>query len=296
MDKKLICKLCRRPCDKFAKSHIIPRGFFKKSLIPCEVNQSAWDMVSFCATGEGRKLRNVLYDPNILCPACEHHILAPLDDYAVQVYRDFKDATFLDISDMSSDFKAAAREQGMDEVKFVFLKDVDRCRLRAFFASLLWRCHVSNLVELETIDIGQTYEKRIRNDLLIDGTFEYVDAIAFSLTDLAHECLIMPCRKRFNVDGLQANGYTLQLPHLEFRVSLDQRRNPYDRGRVDFGEYEGSKWKGTMSLRKEYNMENLLIFQTRRALHQWSFIRNEFHKYSINRQKRQKVAEKRYAR
>lgn len=288
MTGQLICKLCCRPCDKFAKSHIFPRGFFKNSLIPREENQSALDMVSFCATGEGRKLRNVLYDPNILCPVCEHNVLAPLDDYAVQVYRDFKDATFLDISDMSSDIKAAAKEQGIDDVKFVLLKDVNRCRLRAFFASLLWRCHVSNLVELEAINIGQTYEKRIRNDLLTNGTFEYVDVIAFSLTDLVHECLIMPCRKRFNVAGRQSNGYTMQLPHLELRVSLDQRCNPYDWGCINLGEYQGTKWEGAMSLRKEYNMENLLIFQTRETLHQWSFIKNEFHKYIINRPNRQK--------
>ena len=137
-------------------------------------------------------------------------------------------------------------------------------------------------------NIGQVYEERIRNDLLHNGAFEYVDAIAFLLTGRAHECLIMSCRKRFNIDGRQANGYTMQLPHLEFRVSLDQRTNPYDWGHVDLGEYEGFKWEGVMSLRKEYDMENLLIFQTKEAFHQWSFIKKEFHKYIINRPNRQK--------
>ena len=200
-----------------------------------------YDMESFCNTGEGRRLRNVLYDSSILCDECEHGIFAPLDSYAIRVYRDFKKAAILDMFSISYDVKKIATAQGIGEAKFVLIKDVDRCKLRAFFASLLWRCHVSNLIELKAVNIGITCEERIRTDLLHKGAFEYVDAIAFSLTDLAHECLIMPCRKRFNVDGLQANGYTLQLPHLEFRVSLDQRKNPYDWGRVCLGGYEGSK-------------------------------------------------------
>ena len=282
MNQRSICKLCHRYCEKFARSHIISRGFFTNTLIPRGPNQSVWDMESFCGSGEGRKLRNALYDSSMLCQTCEHSIFEPLDQYAIQVYRDFNNAVFLDLSDMNRDVIAIAKAQGIDEAKFVLIQDVNRHMLRAFFASLLWRCHASSLMELKAINIGQTYEERIRNDLLSNGTFEYVDAIAFSLTSLAHECLIMPVKKRFDVDGRQANGYTIQLPHLEFRVSLDQRNNPYDLGVVNLGEYGTSKWEGAMSLRKEYDTERLLIFQTREALHQWSCIRNEFHKYFIS--------------
>ena len=288
VNQRPICKLCHKYCEKFAKSHIISRGFFTNTLISRGTNQSVWDMESFCGSGEGRKLRNALYDCSMLCQTCEHNIFAPLDQYAIRVYRDFNNAAFLDLSDMSRGLKATAKAQGIEEAKFILIQGVNRHLLRAFFASLLWRCHASSLIELKAINIGQTYEERIRNDLLSNGAFEYVDAIAFSLTSLAHECLIMPVKKRFDVDGRQANGYTIQLPHLEFRVSLDQRNNPYDFGVVNFGEYGTSKWEGAMSLRKEYDTEKLLIFQTREALHQWRCIRNEFRKYFTNNPQRNK--------
>lgn len=283
MTHQLKCKLCDKPCEHFAKSHIIPRGFFSNTLVPREKGLGVCDMESFCATGEGRRLRNALYDTSILCLSCEHNIMAPLDDYAIQIYRDFKDAVWFNVSSFGQDIKVVAERNGIGCSNVGLIKNVDRRRLRAFFASLLWRCHVSTLQELSSVDIGQKYEKSIREDLLNDGNFEYIDAIAFSFTSSAHECLTMPFKKRYCVNGKEANGYTLQLPHLEFRVSIDQRRNPYDWGRVFFGGMADVKCEGAMSLHKEYEHDNLLVFQTKEAFHQMEFVRGELHKYFINR-------------
>lgn len=283
MNHQLSCKLCSKPCEHFAKSHIIPRGFFSNTLVPRAKGQGVCDMESFCATGEGRRLRNALYDSHILCQECEHKVMTPLDDYAIQIYRDFKDAIWFNISSFDQDIRAVAERNGICDSKIGLIRNVDRRRLRAFFASLLWRCHVSTLQEFSLVDIGQKYEKSIRDDLQNGGNFEYLDAIAFSFTSIVHECLTMPFKRRYCVNGMKANGYTLQLPHLEFRVSIDQRRNPYDWGRVCFGVITDEICDGAMSLHKEYENDNLLVFQAREAFQQMKFVRGEFHKYFINR-------------
>ena len=283
MSDLLKCKLCNELCEHFAKSHIIPRGFFSNTLVPREKGQSVCDVESFCATGEGRRLRNALYDTNILCLSCEHDIMAPLDDHAIRIYRDFNDAAWFNVSSFDQNIKVVAERNGIGDSNVGLMRNVDRRRLRAFFASLLWRCHVSTLRELSLVDIGQKYEKSIRKDLLNGGNFEYIDAIAFSFTSIVHECLTMPFKKRYCVNGMEANGYTLQLPHLEFRVSIDQRRNPYDWGRVCFGVISDEICEGAMSLCQEYEKDNLLIFQTKETFHQMEFVREEFRKYFINR-------------
>ena len=277
------CKLCNKPCEHFAKSHIIPRGFFSNTLGPQEMGQGVCDVESFCATGEGRRLRNALYDTTILCLNCEHDIMASLDDYAIQIYRDFKDAVWFNVSSFDQDIRVVAERNGIGDSKVGLIKNVDRRRLRAFWASFLWRCHVSSLQELSLVDIGQKYERLICEELMNDGNFSYIDAIAFSFTSIVHECLTMPFKKRYCVNGLEANGYTVQLPHLEFRVSIDQRRNPYDWGRVCLGVSADEICEGAMSLHKEYENDNLLVFQTKEAFHQMEFVRGEVHKYFINR-------------
>ena len=184
--------------------------------------------------------------------------------------------------------RVIAERNGIGDSKIGLMRNVDRRRLRAFFASLLWRCHVSTLQEFSLVDIGQKYERLIRDELLQErtlkhGKYDYIDALAFSFTSIAHECLTMPFKKRYCVNGLSANGYTFQLPHLEFRVSIDQRRNPYDWGRVCFGAVADEICDGAMSLHKEYEQDNLLVFRTEEAFHQMEFVSGEFHKYFINR-------------
>lgn len=288
MSNRVKCKLCNKPCEDFAKSHIIPRGFFSNTLVPREKGLGVCDVGSFCATGEGRRLRNALYDTNILCLSCEHDIMAPLDNYAIQIYRDFKNANWFNISSFDKDVRVVAERNGIGDSKIDLMRNVDRRRLRAFFASLLWRCHVSTLHELSLVDIGSKYERLIREELLCenfqkDRAFDYIDAVAFSFTSIAHECLTMPFKKRYCVNGIEANGYTLQLPHLGFRVSIDQRRNPYDWGHVCLGVIADEICEGAMSLHKEYETDNLLVFQTKEAFHQMEFVRGEFHKYFVNR-------------
>lgn len=266
------CLLCGREFDHLARSHIFPWAFFKKLLTPNDLN-------SISSEGEGRHLRKALYDDDICCDECEHKILAPLDDYAVGVYRDKRKTTSIEVKHITS-----------RDWQLIVFDSVDRKSLRAFFASLLFRCSVSNLMELSNVSIGNKYESRIRSDLLNKGDFSYVDAIGFHLTAEIHEGFILPQRKRLRINNRDANGYIVQMPHLEFRVSLDQKPNPYDFGCLDLSEI-GSEGIASQSLSNAHLRQKFFLFQGEQKEYQLELMKQIWHRNKIHKVKSGSMAQ-----
>ena len=167
---------------------------------------------------KGRRLQNAIYDPTILCHDCEHRIMQPLDDYGIRIIRDKHMA------------KAIELVPG-NPTRIWMFSDVDRRKLRAFFASVLWRVSVSRQKELVETSIGASYENRIASDLLHDGDCPYIDAFVFYLTDPVHNAFFLPVRQRLKVldanrDRQDVNGWLMQFPKTTVTLSLDQRPHP----------------------------------------------------------------------
>ncbi len=206
------CLLCKQEQDRLVEAHIFPRGFF--STLPTKRQVRTID-----STGTmGRKLRNVIYDSHILCHHCEQDILAPLDDYAIRVIRDKEGAFRIDLP--------AEAQMG----RWVF-PEVDKRKIRAFIASVLWRSSVSQQLELKDVSIGEVYEERIRRDLQLCGKFDYVDMVLCYLTDPIHGAFFIPARTKFRPldtsrDKQRVNGWILQFPNIHIAVSLDRRHHP----------------------------------------------------------------------
>lgn len=216
MPNNKTCLLCGNSCSHFAKAHIIPWGLMKRT--PCASE------MSLAAKNEWpRFLPKGVYDEHIVCDKCEHEILTPLDQYAIRIYRDFENARVIGMN--------------MDGRPFSCLvfNGVDRGKLRAFFASILWRCSVSKYIACRDIDVGDTYRTRICNDLLSNGNFEYIDSIGYSIlpdgddfiADGIRDGFVLPQKIRLSFDNRQANGYMVELPRLHFKVSLDRRIHPF---------------------------------------------------------------------
>lgn len=207
------CLLCKRKAERLARAHIFALGFFHGLPSKARVNTVAM------SNGSGRRLQSALYDPDIICDECEHNIMEPLDNYGIQVIRDRSGAARIPLP--------AKSPMGM----FVF-DGVDKCRIRAFLASVLWRCSVSQQPEVRDISIGCRYESRIRKDLLDSGDFAYVDMVLFYLTHPLHGAFLIPVRKRLrpldrNRDHRTINGWVLQFPNISITVSLDKRPHPH---------------------------------------------------------------------
>lgn len=200
------CFLCNEEKEKLVKSHIFPIGFFNNI-------ETKGKIKTYKISGEkGRPLQKAIYDINIVCPDCEHLILAPLDDYAIKILRD----------------KQGAIKEIFDKGSIYIFDNVDKLKLRRFFASMLWRLSVSTQLEIKSISIGRYYQDKIREDLLNGGDFDYIDIFVTFLTDPMHNAFIIPYRKRFRdpIDQY-TNGWELQFPNIRIFLSLDKRYLPY---------------------------------------------------------------------
>jgi hypothetical protein len=205
--------LCGGEKKRLARSHIFALNLFRGLPSKAKVNSIA------TSKGAGRKLQSVLYDHDIICDEYEHNIMCPLDDYGIQVIRDRKGAIRTPLPDKSP------------KSLFVF-EGVDKCRIRAFLASVLWRCSVSKRIEVRDISIGSAYENRIRQDLLNFGDFAYVDRVLFYLTYPLHGAFLLPVRKRLkpldsNRDHQMVSGWVLEFPNISVMVLLDKRPHPH---------------------------------------------------------------------
>jgi len=206
------CLLCKSDNVGLARSHIFPRGFFKN-----------WDggpqSVTIKESGvKGRRLQNAIYDPRILCHDCEHTIMQPLDDYGIRIIRDKHTAKVIELVPGNP-------------TRIWMFSDVDRRKMRAFFASVLWRVSVSRQKELVETSIGSSYENRIANDLLHDGVFPYIDAMVFYFSDPVHNAFFLPIREKLKVhdtnrDRQAVNGWLVQFPKTSVTLSLDKRPHP----------------------------------------------------------------------
>ena len=198
MSKRYIqCQLCGRKNVLAADAHIYPKGFYtfladKRSLLLGGDVQAHWN-------------RSGIHDDTIVCRDCEQAYFS-IDDYAIKILKRHEGGN-------------DARKDNHPLVVFPLL---DRRRLRKFFASLLWRGHVSKKEHVKHISIG-AYEPRIRNELLSDGPFDFLDAIVVYLDSEAHDCGASMQRIRFP-GGV--NGFRIILSHLNCLVSLDKRPMP----------------------------------------------------------------------
>lgn len=210
-ENKVLCKLCGEDKPKLAKSHIFSVGFFGNI-------ESKGRLETIKLNGEkGRRFQNAIYDPEIVCLECEHDILEKLDDYAITIFRDKKGANVISIDDTSA--------------KLYVYKDIDKTKIRAFIASLLWRISVSTQLELFECSIGHIFEERIRSDLRNNGKFDYIDANVFFFAHPMHCAFMLPQKNRIQPkdksrDPQAVNGWDIQLPNISMRVSLDKRENP----------------------------------------------------------------------
>jgi hypothetical protein len=212
-NKKMKCLLCTNDKEKIAKAHIFPIGFSNNI-------ETKGRAETYSSSGErGRLLQKAIYDESIVCHDCEHDILEPLDDYAIKILRD-KQGLFDQVSHPDA-----------KDTKLLVFDNIDKTRLRRFFASVLWRISVSKQLELRSLSVGSFYEQKIRDDLYNGGVVDYVDVFVFFLTDPMHNAFFVPYRKKIKPidtkrDSQSVNGWVLQFPNISITLSLDKRRHP----------------------------------------------------------------------
>lgn len=233
------CALCGCNNAPPVKAHIIAKGFFEHC-----ANKKSYIMVG--ADGATKRRQDALFLNGATCEGCEKRVFTLLDNYALSVLRDKKDA-IVEVSNC--------------DLKLITYMNLNRKLMRAYLASLLWRmdrARLCNVDEMGNVDIGDYYRERISNDLLTlnDSAFNYVDFMLIFLTDDIHQAFDIPHKMEIRLDGEVANGYKIEFPNMLMFVSLDERKHPFCFGK-NFSFLNGA----SLSLDDLYNGKHYAAFQ-----------------------------------
>ena len=182
------------------EAHIIPRAFARDMMAAAGHNILA-------SMDKAHKTQHGVYDPNILCAACDG-ILGGYDDYAIEVCRTF--------DTKHSEFDG----------RFL-MRDIDRDKLAKFALAVLWRASISARHEFKKVDLGP-YE-----DIAKEVLFS-----AKPLKDFpAYELMLLRFKsRRINVEGVYThpvrmtrvgvNVWGFTAGGFRFMAKLDQRQWP----------------------------------------------------------------------
>jgi hypothetical protein len=151
-----ICQRCGFQ-GRLAKAHIVPKAFYPR----------LGDLRAY-STGTLHDTRRPqgIYDPEILCAPCDHHI-GQFDDYAARVLRPWPNRADL----FREDDGFIAR--GDDTRYFAYwIRRPDVSKLQGFAASLLWRAAITSRSEMH-IPVDDEPRERTRRVFEMDSKADY---------------------------------------------------------------------------------------------------------------------------
>lgn len=185
-------------CSTLIDAHIIPRAFARDVMGSHKNNVQV-------SMNNARQTHHGVYDPNILCAAC-NSLLEKFDDYG---------------SDVSRRFDAESILRGGD----FHMANVDGDLLAKFVLAVLWRASISKRPEFTKIALGP-YED-IARDVLFGAT-ALADMPSYELiVSRYHEArgrqlYTLPSR----VTDLGVNGWGFAAGGFKFVAKMDKRKWP----------------------------------------------------------------------
>ncbi|MFH0892176.1 MAG: hypothetical protein V1867_05340 [Candidatus Falkowbacteria bacterium] len=177
------CKLCEKEFDKLAESHILAKGFFRY-MYPKDDNRA---FLSSNGKSRPKRIRTGYYDNEILCIECDNN-LGKYDDYAISAFTRKKIVPFPN-SDQA-----------------YLMNNVIYSKLKMFFLSLLYRASITSREEFSLINLGEHYEKTLKEMIIKEDIGEFNDfpfIIAKFETaqlpqDIADKSLMSPYRTKID--------------------------------------------------------------------------------------------------
>lgn len=194
-------------CEHLVESHIIPRSLSKHMR-----TDGSWPRV-FSANNVDRPKRAPagIYDPNILCAACEARF-SSWDDYAAKIFRAGVEHEVVFKHSASGRPRAYKIEKSCDG------------RLQMFALSLLYRASISQRSEFEKFNLG-IYEDSIRALLIkcdLTSAFTYTTIIVRYLDGALADLILDPIKIKID----QVNFRLVTIPHYGLYVKVDKRPAP----------------------------------------------------------------------
>jgi hypothetical protein len=140
----MICKSCRQE-KKLIKAHIYPEWVYKALYPNGKIEGSSLILIS-SNKPEAKRVRIGLYDPSILCSACDNHI-GTLDAVGKKAFIETELSLFRDL---------------VDKGRVYTIKNIDPAQLKNFLLSLLLRAHFSGMEEYQNVHLLAPQAERLQ--------------------------------------------------------------------------------------------------------------------------------------
>ena len=200
------CALCGKAMREPVKAHIIAKGLLALN------TSTQHSFACIDAMGGIKRRLDGLFIKKKTCRDCEEKIFTPLDNCAVQTFRERR---------------GSALAEESEEVKTYRLDGCNRQNLRAYFASLIWRFALAKkeLLEAENVDLGEWLSIG-KGDLLNweRVKFEYIDALCIEVRSSDADSFGVPQKMLIGKDVL---GFMLDIPHWRFYISVGCKCHPF---------------------------------------------------------------------
>lgn len=201
------CALCGMAMIEPVKAHIIAKGLL-------ELNTSTQhSFACIDASGKFTRRRDGLFINKKTCRDCEEMVFTPLDEFAINTFREKVGVEFVNEEDNVSTYRIAK---------------CNRRTLRAYFASLLYRFALGHesVFECSNVVLGEKWLKQFQNDLRSweNAAFDYVDAVCFEMRSVEADSFRVPQRMSIGNDFL---GFMVDVPHWRFLISVGIQTHPY---------------------------------------------------------------------
>jgi len=172
------CHLCLINKTLVKKSHIIPNFMYKGILD----DENIMIRLNLSNPKLNKKNRSGLYEGGLLCQQCEN-LLSKCESYASDI---FFGSNIKDRVKTTYEFL---------EPSLLKINNIEYAKMKLFFLSILWRCHISKNEAFKNINLGETAEK-IRRMVLneIPGSDkEYeIKIIIYNVPEIPSKSMIPP--------------------------------------------------------------------------------------------------------
>jgi hypothetical protein len=142
-DKKVtgICKLCGN-YGRLVKSHIYPQFFLRRIKVDLFEGKGK-DLKEGLPLKPVKKSFTGHYATDMMCWSCEA-LIAKFDDYAAKIF-------FSDNPPKNWNLFCELDEKN----SLMFYRNIDYCRMKLFFLSLVWRMHHASSDHFKDVDLGK---------------------------------------------------------------------------------------------------------------------------------------------
>jgi len=151
------CKLCKKEKDLINKSHIIPE-FLYQDLYDEKHQLIKFDAIEM-AKGNNKisKLPQGEYEGGLLCKECDNEKIGQFETYLGNI---------LNKKDLAVEQKPNCQKiTNEDGVEFTRIENIDYKSLKLCLLSILFRASISKRPIFKDVDLGPSYEEKIREQI-----------------------------------------------------------------------------------------------------------------------------------